>query len=75
MGFMEFIIELLQTLEYLLHVRRWVHQVGDPKVICSWFLSKTTAWHRHNTCVINHLHAIDEVRILSLFLCFVLELL
>ncbi len=34
------------------------------------FLPKSAAWHRHDTCLVDHLHAVEEVRRDTLFVGF-----
>ena len=72
---MEIFIELFKTLEHLLHVTSWVHQVRNSKMIGALLLAEAGPWHRHNARLIDHLKAVDEVRCLSLLFGLVDELL
>ena len=72
---MEFIVEGGEVLKDLLHVARWVDQVSDTEVICALLLSEAWSGHSHNTGLVNHLHAVDEVGLLALLLCTIDKLL
>ena len=65
---MELVVKVLECLKYLLHVRCWVDQVCDSEVVCAFLLAEAATWHRHNTCLIYHLHAVNEVRLFALSL-------
>ena len=71
----ELVIELFEILEDFGHVAGGVDQVGDAEVIGAFLLSESWPWHRHDARLVNHLHAVDEVRGLSLLLGIVNELL
>lgn len=66
MAAVEFVVELLQFLQNLLHVARRVHQVCDAEVVRALLLPEARAWHGHDASLVNHLHAVDEVWLLAL---------
>ena len=72
---MECIVERLKIIKDLLHAARWVDQVGDAEVVGAFLLSKARPRHSHDTRLVHHLHAVDEVGLLALLLCTVNELL
>ena len=71
----ELLIELLEVLKDPLHVTRRVDQVGDAEVVSPLLLSETRPWHCHYTCLVHHLHAVDEVRLFALLVTVVDKLL
>ena len=45
---------------------RGVHQVCDSEMVRSSLLSKSRAWHGHDSSLVYHLEAVDEVGLLAL---------
>lgn len=37
-------------------------------MVSALLLTKARTWHSHNSCFVDHLHAVDEVRLLALLL-------
>jgi len=71
----ELVIELFEVVKDFGHVAGGVDQVGDAEVIGVFLLSEPRPWHSHNARLVHHLHAVDEVRGLSLRFGIVNELL
>ena len=75
MASVEFVVKGFEGLQHLLHVRGRVDQVGDAEVIGVLLLAESASWHCHDTCLVDHLHAVDKVRLLALRVGIVDELL
>ena len=58
---MERIVENLESIEGFLELRGWADQIGNSEVIGSLYLSKSTAWNGHDSCFLEHVHAVHEV--------------
>ena len=71
----EFVVKLLEALEYTLHFRGRVDQICYSEMVSSWLLTKSTTWDGHNACLINHLHTIEEIRLFALLQRFLNEFL
>ena len=75
MAVVEIFIEFLEFLKYSLHMRGRGYQVCDPKVVRAFSLTEARTWNSHDACLVHHLHAVDEVWLLSLVLGLLNELL
>lgn len=53
----------------------WVDQIGDSKVVRARFLAEARAWNSHDTRLVDHFHAVDEVWLFALALGLVNKLL
>ena len=62
----ELIVKLLEIVKDNLHGGSRADEVGDSKVVGVLFLSETTSWNGHDSCLIHHLHAVYEVWLLTL---------
>ena len=72
---MELIVELFEVFKNAFHVTCRIHQVCNSEVIRPSGLSETRTWHCHNSSLIDHLEAVDEVRRLALLFGILNELL
>ena len=71
----EFIIELFQVIQHLLHMTSWIDQVGDSEVVSALLLPETGPWHGHNSRLVYHLETVNEVGSLAKLLSLIDELL
>ena len=62
----ELFVKFLQVLEHYLHLGCGAYQISYSEMVSARSLSKATAWYCHDSCLIDHLHAVDEVRLFSL---------
>ncbi len=72
---MEIVIENFEVLEDFGHMACGVDQIGDTEVVSALLLAETRTWNRHYTSLVNHLHAVDKVWLLTLLFRIVQELL
>ncbi len=72
---MEFVIESFEVFEDFGHMAGGVDQIGDAEVVSALLLAESRTWNRHYTSLVNHLHAVDKVRLLALLFGIVQELL
>lgn len=69
------IVKLVQFVEDVLHLLNWSDQISNSEVVGTWLLVETTAWDSHDACLVDHVHAVEEVWLDTLGVSFVDELL
>ena len=62
---MELVVELLQELHPLLQPRLGKDQHGCPKVVGAGPLLEAAPGHQHDSGVLQHLHAIEDIGLTS----------
>lgn len=75
MGCLPFCVKIVQSVEDVLHFGVWGHEVRNSEVVGTWLLLETTTWHGHDSSLVYHVHAVEEIRLDVLGLCFFDELL
>ena len=68
-------IEFLQTLKSALHLLVWRNEVSNSEVVRAFLLFETRTGDGHDACLVHHVHAVEEIRLLALRLRLVDELL
>ena len=71
----EVAVEFAQPIQYLLHILRRRHQVCNPEVVRAISLSKAAARNRHDSRLVNHFQAVQEIWSLTSFFRLSYELL
>jgi hypothetical protein len=72
---MPVIVERFQSLHNFFHLLSWGNEVRNSEVVCARRLPETTSRHCHNTSLVHHIHAIEEVGFFTRRLSFIEELL
>ncbi len=75
MASVELVVEYFEIFEDFGHMACGVDQICDTEVVSALLLAETRTWNRHYTSLVNHLHAVDKVRLLTLLFRIVQELL
>lgn len=63
---MELVVELFKVLKDFLHLGSGTHKVCKSEVVSTFLLAEATSGDCHDAGVVDKLHAVDEVRLLSL---------
>lgn len=58
---MEFVVELLEALQFLFEFVNWPDQDGYSEVVGSFALFEATAWDDDDSCVFEDFHAVEQV--------------
>lgn len=75
MGSLPLVVKSAQSVEDVLHLLNGCHKVCNSKVVSSRLLLEATSWHGHYTGLVDHVHAVEEIRFDTLRVCFVYKLL
>jgi hypothetical protein len=66
----EFLIEDFEVLKSSLHFLGWADQVSYSEMVCVLFLAEPRPRNCHDTCLLDHIHAVQKVGSNSTFLSF-----